>query len=625
NIRHFLLTTAILDRFCASLCSAITDNDLAVAESQEILEYLEHANLLIVPLDDKRVWYRYHHLLSQALRHQLQLAMPEHIPEYHLRASRWFEENGHFLDAVQHALAAGAVSEMARLVNEHSHIMIYSGEMSTLASWFARLPKEVIRSSPWLGLAHAWLLLNSGDLRALKNSIRDTEKSLDEEENEDSQRIGWHLTTLRGMIALLTGDMETAIELAGDAGINLPASDTPSRSHAQLLLGSSLAWSGDFEWAASVYSTCIVTSKAAGHINVTVDAMGNLARLEVWKGQLRQAYQICQEALLLTENYHLNHGRYLPVTGYVSVRYSTILREWNRREQALQYAREGIELYQRWGQLNFLALSYANAARVMTAFGELREAHVLIEKAKLLAARISPWFEACVSSAEARLLLAQGNNRAALQWLRIHQPIGDGQLRYHLMEFYIACARVLIATASDDNLPGHFEEAKELLERLQSLSEEIGATGYLLEIKILQAMASLSEDKPKSALYHLNYALSLAKPEGYVRIFIDEGEPMAAMLRRATAAGMFPEYTGLLLKAFGTPTSVDSLLLPETLSARELEVLRLIAAGLANREIAEELVVSLGTIKTHINHIYQKLDVRSRTQAVARARELDLV
>lgn len=625
EVHHFLLITAILDRFCASICSAISAGNLSTSRSQEILEYLERANLLTVPLDDKRVWYRYHHLFGQALRHQLQLAMPQSIPEFHLKASRWFEENGFFLDAVQHALAAGAVSEMARLVNEHSHMMIYSGEMGALARWFAHLPQKVVHSSPWLSLAHAWLLLNSGDLYALKSVIRDTEKSLDEEEHEDSQRIGWHLTTLKGMIALLTGNMEAAIELAGDAVINLPASDAPSRSHAQLLLGSSLAWSGDFDWAASVYSTSINTSRAAGLTNVTVDAMGNLARLEVWKGQLQRAYQSCQEALLLAEDYHRYHGRYLPVTGYIYVRFSTILREWNRCEPALRYAREGIELYQRWGQRNFLALSYANAARILTAFGELDEAQVLIEKAKSLAANISPWFEACISAAEARLLLSQGNNRAALQWRRIHQPIGDRQLRYHLMEFYIAYVRVLIATASDDNLSGHFEEAKELLERIQAMSEEIGANGYLLEIKILQAMASLSEDKPKSALYHLKHALSLAEPEGYVRIFVDEGEPMAVMLRQAAAAGIFPEYVGLLLKSFGAPTSKDSLSLPETLSARELEVLRLIAAGLANREIAEELVVSLGTIKTHINHIYQKLDVRSRTQAVARARELNLV
>jgi LuxR family maltose regulon positive regulatory protein len=625
DVRHFLLTTAVLDRFCASACSAITDNNLAVAESQEILEYLEHANLLIVPLDDKRVWYRYHHLFSQALRHQLQLALPERIPEFHLRASRWFEENGHFLDAVQHALAAGAVSEMARLVNEHTHMMIYSGEMGALARWFAHLPKKVIHSSPWLSLTHAWLLLNSGDLHALKSVIRETEKSLDEAEHEDSQRIKWHLTTLKGMIALLTGDLEAAIELAGDAVINLPASDTPSRSHAQLLLGSSLAWSGDFAWAASVYSTSIVTSRAAGHINVTIDALGNRARLEVWKGQLRRAHQSCQEALLLTEEYHRKHGRYLPVTGYIYVRFSTILREWNKQEPALRYVREGIELYQQWGQRDFLVLSYANAARVLTAFGELREAQMIIDKAKLLAARISPWFEACISAAEARLLLARGNNREALQWLQNHQPIGNGQLRYHLMEFYIAYVRILIKTASDDNLHGHLEEAKELLERLQTLSEELGAMGYVLETNILQAMASFIEDKTETAQYHLKHALSIAEPEGYVRILIDEGEPMTVMLRQAAAAGIFPEYIGLLLKAFGRPTSKVSLSLPETLSARELEVLRLIAAGLANREIAEELVVSLGTIKTHINHIYQKLDVRSRTQAVARARELNLV
>jgi LuxR family maltose regulon positive regulatory protein len=347
--------------------------------------------------------------------------------------------------------------------------------------------------------------------------------------------------------------------------------------------------------------------------------------LEVWKGQLRQAYQSCQEALLLTEDYHRNHGCYLPVTGYIYARFSTILREWNKREPALRYAREGIELYQQWGQRDFLVLSYANAARVLMAFGELREAQLLINNAKLLAARISPWLEACVSAAEARLLLAEGNNRATRQWLQIHQPITDEPLRYNMMEFYIAFVRVLIATGGCNNIPGYLVEANNLLERLQALSDELGAIGYVIETQILQTMASLSEDKTKSALFHLKHALSLAEPEGYVRIFVDESEPMAAMLRQAAAAGIFPEYIGRLLKAFSTPTSKDSPLLSEALSARELEILRLIAAGFANREISDELVVSLGIIKTHINHIYQKLDVRSRTQAVARARELNLV
>ena len=171
EVRHFLLLTSILDRLSASICSALTDGEVPAAESQEILEYLEHTNLLIVPLDDKRVWYRYHHLFSQALRHQLQRAMPERLPELHLRVSCWFEENGFFVDAVQHALAAGAVTETERLVKEYVPMMIYSGDLETLTKWFEQLPQEVVHSSPWLGLAYAWLLLKSGDLLVLESVI----------------------------------------------------------------------------------------------------------------------------------------------------------------------------------------------------------------------------------------------------------------------------------------------------------------------------------------------------------------------------------------------------------------------------------------------------------------------
>jgi LuxR family maltose regulon positive regulatory protein len=625
EVSHFLYITAILDRLCGSLCSALTDGELSAAESQKILEYLEHANLLIVPLDDKREWYRYHHLFSQALRQQLRLAKPDDLPELHLRASRWFEENGFFLDAVQHALAAGAVSEIARLVEEHMHLIVYSGELETLTNWFGHLPEEVAHSNPWLGLAHAWLLLYSGISPLLKSVIRDTELSLDGAEHEDSQRISWHLVTIKGVVALVMGDMEASIEQLCEATLHLPESDMPARSHAQLLLASSLAWSGDFEWASSAYSTSLIASRAANHIGVTIDALGDRARLEVWTGKLKRADQSCQEALLLAEDYHRQHGRYLPVTGYIYVRYSTILREWNRREPALRYAREGIELYQRWGQLDFLALAYANAARVLTAFGEHGEAHVHIEKARSLAAKISPWFEACVSAAEARLLLARGDFRATLQWLRIHRPDIDSQLRYNMMESYIAYVRVLIVAGGRDNGREYLVEAENLLEQLRALSEALGATGYVLETLVLQAMILFYQGRTESALSHLARALSLAEPEGYVRIFVDEGKPMTVMLRQAAAAGISPEYIGMLLKALGAPTPSASLSLFDSLSKRELEVLRLIATGLTSREIAEELVVTLGTIKTHINHIYQKLDVHSRTQAVARARQLDLL
>jgi LuxR family maltose regulon positive regulatory protein len=551
--------------------------------------------------------------------------MPERVPVLHRRASRWFEENGHFLDAVRHALAAGTVAEIARLVNEHSHLMNYSGEMSTVARWFARLPKEVAHSSPWLGLARAWLLLNSADLRALEAEIRDIEEFQAEEETEDSQRIRWHLATLKGMTAYLNGDMEVASELASEALFNLPANDLAAKAHVQLLLGSSLAWSGEFEWAASVYSKSIVTSRAAGHKNVAIDALGNRARLEVWQGRLRRADQISQEALLLTEEYRRQHGRHLPITSYIYVRRSTILREQDRRKEALRFAREGIELYERWGQLSFLPLSYANVARVLTSFGELDEAQRIIDNAKPLAAKISGWFEACIAAVEARLLLARGNRQAALNWLDIHQRTIKEPFRYHLIEFYIAYAKVLVDTTRGDNARLRLQEAKRLLKRLLAASEEVGAFGYVLETRITQAMVASLEGNTASAQSHLEHALTIAEPEGYVRVFVDEGEPMAVLLRQAATAGIFPKYVGLLLKAFGTPAGKDSLSPPDALSPRELEVMRLIAAGLANREIADQLVVSLGTIKTHINHIYQKLDVRSRTHAVARARELDLV
>ena len=295
------------------------------------------------------------------------------------------------------------------------------------------------------------------------------------------------------------------------------------------------------------------------------------------------------------------------------------------RDPALRYAREGIELYLRTGQLGFLVNSYISVARVLTTFGELDEAQLITDKAQSLAARLSPWFEVCASAAQARLFLAQGNLRAALQWLQIHKLDADEQLKFNMMEFYIAYVRVLIVAGGSDNNSNYLVEAGNLLERLQAFSEKIGATGYVIETLVLQSMTLFNQSKIESALSRLKRALILAEPEGYVRLFVDEGEPTAQLLRHFASSGFMPEYVSKLLASFSSSYSGKMQSHSDPLSERELEVLRLIIAGLTNREIAEELFVSLGTIKTHINHIYQKIDVHSRTQAVARARELYLI
>ncbi len=630
EIRNFLLTTAILDRLSGPVCSAVTDGEITVSRCQEILEYLEQANLFIMPLDDRRNWYRYHHLLGQALRHHLRLAMPERLAELNLRASHWFENNGFYRDAITHAIEASDISRTASLIESYVPLMAYFGQLATIAQWLDVLPAEIIRSSPWLSIARAWLLFRSGDFASLKPALIETESLLEKKAFEDSRQIAGQVAIIRGVVAAIMGKMVEAIEILGDALFNLPEQDLTARSHAQLLLASCLSWNGEFEWALSAYSKALGNSLATGHFGVLFDTLGDRARLECWLGELGQAERTCQEALQIASEHYREYGWHLPERGYIYIRYSTILGESNELEQALRYARQGIELCESWGQHELLIRGYIAIASVLVASGHPDEALSTVQQAKELASTLSPWYEARAMAAEAKAYLACGDLEPAINWAARQgyaaesQLSAESQLRFEMIECYLAYARILVAAPSQVTSSASVPGSGDFLERLLTFCESIGATGYMIEILVLQTLSLTNQGKQEPALEPLRRALILAEPEGYIRVFINEGEPIAQLLRQLAASGLMPDYLSRLLAAFNLPYPDKMQSLFEPLSERELEVLRLIAAGLSNREIAAELVVSLGTVKSHINHIYQKLDVHSRTQAIARARELDL-
>ena len=625
EIQNFLLTSSILDRLSAKICSALSDGEMSPSRSQEILEYLDQSNLFILPLDDQRIWYRYHHLMGQALRHYLRVSMPERLPELNLKASYWFEENDFYLDAVNYALKAGDISRSASLIEKYVPLMAYFGQLTTIAQWLEALPAETVRSNPWLSLGKAWMLFRSGNLTSLGSALIDVKSSLKKHEHQDANQIAGQVAIVNGIVAAIMGNMDEAIEILGDAVFDLPEHDLTVRSHAQLLFASCLSWIGDFDWALLVYPKALSASREAGHFGVTLDALGDRARLECWLGKLRQAERTCHEALKIASEHHREYGWQLPERGYIYIRYSTILLEWNKQEQALHYARRGLEICRSWGQRELLIRSYIVAASVLAATGNLDEALSIVRRARSLASTLSPWYEARASAAKVKIHLAQGNIDLANRLLRIHQQEFEGQLRFELMECYLADARILVIGQGRVASGGSILKSGDLLERIMAFTESVGATGYLIETLVLQALALTCQEKTESAVSYLKRALVLAEPEGYVRVFIDAGEPIAQLLSQLAVSGFMPDYVGRLLASFSSLFSGKMQSLPEPLSERELEVLRLIVAGLTNREIAEQLVVSLGTIKTHINHIYQKLDVRNRTQAVAQARNLNLV
>ncbi len=629
SVQTFLLQTAILDRLTGSLCDAVTGQGNGSAEltpgGQEMLEQLDAANLFIVPLDDERQWYRYHHLFADLLRKRLSTTQPDLLSALHRQASEWYEKSGLIADAVSHALAAGDVERVARLVEENALAMIYHGELTTAAGWLEALPDEVVRSHPWLRVSHAWALVYAGQLDGVEPGLQDAETALDRFDNAqraEGKHIAGHIAAIRAYVAALRGDMLGSAELAREALEQLPEEDLAVRGLSAGLLGTVLRWSGDLVAAAQACAEAIAISQAAGDSHVVVDALYDLAALQFVQGQLHKTVATCQDALLLADEYVRQGGRRLPIAGSGYYLIGQVLCEWNDLEATLRHAREGLELCEQWGWPEGLAFGYRRLARALQAIGDADDALDAIHKARQAASGLSPWFGAHMAAHQARLWLAQGNLTAASRWAQESGLSVDDELSFRDVSEYSVLARVLIAQ-------GRLDEALGLLARLLKMTEAAGAMLVVIQVLVLQAMALQVQGEVDQALTALERALSLAKPEGYVRTFIDEGAPMAALLRTAASRGMVLDYVGKLLAAFEEAASPSlprpSPLLIEPLSERELEVLRLLAAGLSNREIAEELFLALGTVKKHINNIYGKLNVYKRTEAVARARELSLL
>jgi len=626
TIQEFLLKTSILESLSGPLCDAVADRE----DSQIILTQLEQANLFLIPLDDERCWYRYHHLFADLLRIRLEHTQPEHTPTLHRRASEWFEQNGLIAEAVNHSLVANDFERVVRLFAGNTLAMIYHGESRTLVSWLEALPDEVVRSQPWFSIAHAWTLAYAGEFDAIETLLKETEKVLvgfDELvlSEVEYQRIVGHIAIIRSYTAARRGDSSRAAKQACKALQHLPADDLMERGYILTLLGAVLRTSGDFNAATEASTKAIAISQATGDSQLSAVVLCDQAALHYSQGQLHKAAAICRDAEQISDKYAGQSGRPLPVMGYAYIRLSAVLREWNDLETATGYAREGLELCKQWGQADFLVYSYIEVAKVLQAIGDMDGALDAIQTGKRIASNVSPWPGFHVATQQARLWLVQGKLEDVTRWVQVSGLRNDDSLSFQYLFRYIVLARVLIAQ-------GVFDEAAGLLSRLLEVAETARAMGCMIEILILQALALQAQGKIDHALTSLERALVFAEPEGYVRTFIDEGSSMGKLLQQTTAPGVAVGYVGKLLTALKKETKskrqlgeVFSASIVEPLSERELEVLRLLKTHLSSTGIAEELTISANTVRTHIKSIYSKLNVHNRQDALQRAQELELI
>jgi LuxR family maltose regulon positive regulatory protein len=633
-IRNFLLQTSILDRFCAPLCNAVTERE----DGKEMLDILERSNLFLIPLDDKRRWYRYHHLFAEVLQTHLAEGQPEQVSSLHQRASAWYEQNGLRSDAIRHALAAKVFERAAGLI-ELAGPGTEDGSIQSVTwlGWVKALPEQLIRTRPVLNGWYAYALLGRGDLEAAESRFKDAERWLEPPDTLKAQQVTSSVETRpesnqrvvvvdheqlkslpatiaigRAYIAQALGNIPDTVRYASRVLELAPEGDNFRRAQASMMLGMTHWATGDLEAAERVFADYTMKLRTDGNIPDAISTSVVLADIRLALGHLHEAITTLEQLL----QFVMDQGEPIPLDAADLHReLSKLHLEQGNLEAAEQHLQKSKKLGEKAQSPVSRYRLYIDQARLKTAQGDLEGALALLNDAQRLYIRSPlPNFHP-ISAMKARIWVTQGKLTKALEWVR-EQGLSVDDAPSYLREFeHVTLARVLITLYKSDREAGSIHEAIGLLERLLHAAEEGKRMGSVIEILALLALAHAAEGDIPLALVSLEQALTLSEPEGYVRIFLDEGKPMAELLKRA----------GKNKSSFLEKQAISPQPLIEPLSENELEVLRLLRTELSGPEIARKRMVSLSTIRTHTQHIYAKLGVNNRRAAVRCAEELGLL
>src|SRR6266700_991345 len=562
---------------------------------------------------------------------------PDQVSTLHQRASEWYEHHGSAADAIRHALAAQDFARTADLVELAVPAMRRSRQEATVLGWLKALPDELVHCRPVLSVDYAGALLASGQLEGVEARLRDAERWLDTTADKtelalapaaemvvvdeaEFRRLPGSIAVYRAGQAQARGEVANTMKYARQALDLVPEDDHLRRGSAAGLLGLAYWTSGDLEAAHRSYTDCMVRVQMAGHISDAIGCSIALADIRMAQGRLREAMSTYERGLQLAteQGAHVLRG-----AADMHVGMSELHLERDDLDAATQHLLRSKELGEFTGLPQNRYRWRVAMARIRETQEDLVGARDLLHEAERL--YVSDFFPNVrpIAEMKTRVWVAQGRPGEALDWVR-EQGLSVADDLSYLREFeHITLARVLLARSKSDRAERSILEAVGLLERLLQAAEEGERTGSVIEILVLQALAHQVQGDIPAALVPLQQALTLAEPEGYVRMFVDEGPPMALLLEAAAKHGIAPNYVRHLLTAFGSAedrTPVKQGLI-EPLSERELEVLRLLATGLNGPEIARELVVSLNTMRTHTKNIYSKLGVNDRRAAVRRAKE----
>ncbi len=634
DVQSFLLQTSVLDRMNGPLCDALTGQ----GSGRAMLEALDRDNLFLVPLDDRRQWYRYHHLFADVLQARLLDEQPERGGQLHRLASEWYEHNGDRSAAIRHAMAGADFPSAAALMELEMPALLRDRREATVRGWLESLPDEVLRVRPVLCNRLAGALLSTGTFEGVESLLGDTERWVESAagstgtsagmvvvDQDEFDRLPAHVAVHRAGLALVRGDVDATVTFARRAlDVALP-DDHLARGAASALQGLAAWTNGDLEVAQASYAGCLVDFERIGHVSDVLGCSITLADIQVAQGRLGAAWRTYEQALDLASR---NGIPALRGTVDMHVGRAALDREFDDLPAARRDLMRSRELGEYTGLPQNAYRWRMVMARVCEAEGDWEAANDLLDEAdRLYEGDFSPNVRP-VPAVRARAWIRQGRVQDALGWVNQQGLSVTDDLSY-VREFeHVTLARLLMAQHALQGDGPSLDQAVELLGRLLQAAEEGRRHGSVIEICVAQALAHQLRGDLPSALASLQSALSLAEPEGYVRTFVDDGAPMAALLAEVAAT----PYVGRLRAALGVtpdkepaPPTATATVLVDPLSVREREVLRLLGTELSGPEIARELVVSLNTVRTHTKNVYMKLGVNNRRAALRRARELDLL
>jgi LuxR family maltose regulon positive regulatory protein len=627
EIQDFLLQTSILDRLCAPLCDAI----LGRGKSQSIIQQLEGLNLFIFPLDDRRYWYRYHQLFSDLLINRLTELSPEMVTGLHRRASVWYEANDLLAEAVAHAFSAGDVKRVAHIAQANVLGIMDRGELGMLIHWLDDLPGEVIDDYPWLKIAQVWAQTQAGSFDAAERCLSSVEVALQPDSSiskDQKSHIFGHIAAIRFYIEFIyLGDYSRAAELANNALELLPQTDLRTRGMVTVLLGNMQRIQQELDLAMVTLSSALEINRISGQAYVVIDILSQMARVRRDQGLLHDTVRLCQEAQDVADQFARGGQHRLPVVAYAMGTLGRVYYEWNQLDAALEIGLQALELSERWGQANTLMGNLLFVTRIYRVRGQFEQALATIQAAKGIGGGFSDARAAVIGTHEMLIRLAMGDIHPVERWVKCDSATFETDRDELLLEM-APLILALYRAGKVDSIDG-------LLAALNRMSLNFGDKGIyrrFASVNIQKAVVYQALGKSDQALAALKRALEITRSEGYIRVYLDHGAPMEDLLKKAITAGIQVNDTNRLLSTLQLELDGEKLHqdgqpapLVEPLTNRETEVLRLLITDLTIPEIADELVITTGTLRTHIKRIYSKLNAHSRFEAKIQARKSGLL